>query len=619
MEAVIGQKGLDLLAQRMVEFIDVVSKKAPGFLIENFKNSQLILNKGLPEYAAAHFSKCETVRTLLKRDSPTVLEKIYEPHRFHFSDSEVTESQLHDEIGRGLKRIVVSGSAGSGKSVFLKRLFRSSIESGMTHYPIFFELRNLTLNSKATLLDEIFASIEKFTDGFTRKQFDFGLKKGLFFLMIDALDEAPSDRREAIAAELVEFGQKYWRCPIVVTSRPSESFVSWEGFYEAKLLPFSFAQCVSFISKVEFIEDKKVEFLEFLTEGEFENHRGFLSNPLLASMMLLTYDEYGDIPRRRHIFYEKCFLVLLKEHDSSKGRYRREFCSSLSYEDLQEVFTFFCAFSYWDDSYVFTKDTVNVYIADALKAAGLVAEVDHVCTDLVDSVSILQKDGGVYEFAHRSFQEFFFAKFVIKDREISLPEKISRVKGSLDLDGLVGMIYDMDKGYFERHWLLPMAQGILRDWRSSDPAIAPDRFIGKFFTRVTLRERAKSRDQETGSRLYYTHSVRVSRDEYSAVRSNLLLLEFMGEYGLEDDEIVAGRENSDEDLLSLFGFKEWPKERLHADFQISHHNRHKMVALGSGRFAHVLKVRLEKLAAHIEKTTEQRRVTLADRLLRPEE
>lgn len=614
------EKGIDLLAERIVELIDLISKKAPGFLIDQYKNGKLALSTGLPEYLSANYTKCETVRTLLKRDSPTLLEKVYEPHRFHINRNVIPESELHRDIGMNLQRTIVSGSAGSGKSVFLKRLFRKSIEDGITYYPVFFELRSMPPDGKTGLLESVYSSIVRYSENFTKKQFNFALKKGLFYLMIDALDEAPSAMRDLIDEEIMEIARKYPYCPIVLTSRPDDSFTSWEGFHIAHLLPFSQAQCESFIAKVDYPHEKKTEFLEFIKAGAYQKHQEFLSNPLLASMMLLTFDEYGDIPARKHVFYEKCFQVLLREHDSSKGKYRREFKSALNYENLEEVFTYFCVLSYLDRKFVLTKEEVKTYISDALQAIGVEGSPEAVCTDFVEAVTVLQRDGRYYEFTHRSFQEFFYAKFSVKDRDIPLVDKISEIREFGDSDGSVRMIADMDRTYFERDFLLPVALTICKDITNVDLSQSPDKLIGKFFARVGAKIpdndiAADGHDSNNNEKLTIYFSVTHDESEYLARRLNLILLNFISEYNLEVEEDRLSDELPNERVLEIFKIKEIPKRRGDMEFNINHHNRKKMVSLGCSRYALTVQRELEALTLRLRQSALTRKSKLSDRII----
>ena len=295
------------LANEFAKIIEALTQKAPGYAFSLYKNRELLLSKGLPSYLEANYHKCETVRTLIRRDAPVALDSIYVAPSFHMKRNVVTSEELIQAIGGELQPTVITGLAGSGKSVFLKRLFRKSIEDGHTFYPIFFELRSLASDADFSLQEVLFESVKKFAEGFTAGQFSFGLKRGSFFIIIDAFDESPVELRDRLSDEIVDFRRKYPRCPIVISSRPSEVFSTWEGFVEAKLQPFSKEQCISFISKIDFDAERKRQFKDALEADLFAKHKEFLSTHLLASMMLLPYDEYGEIPAKRHVFLKSVF------------------------------------------------------------------------------------------------------------------------------------------------------------------------------------------------------------------------------------------------------------------------------------------------------------------------
>ena len=44
-------------------------------------------------------------------------------------------------------------------------------------------------------------------------------------------------------------------------------------------------------------------------------------------------------------------------------------------------------------------------------------------------MSLLLQDGNFFEFIHRSFQEYFFAKFIVNDRKLELENKLDNIDG----------------------------------------------------------------------------------------------------------------------------------------------------------------------------------------------
>ncbi len=608
------QKGLDLLAQRFEKILAAILEKAPNFLVQQYKNSKLILDKGFKDYLGASYHRCETIRTLIKRDAPTILADVYEPPEFRINRDIVSSDELVRKIGVKLERTMVTGLAGSGKSLFLKSLFRGAIESGFSYYPVFFEIRSIARDSKRTLLEEIHESIAKFETGFTIRQFRFGLEKGIFFLLIDALDEAPLGRKTTMAEEICALSMKYPKCPFVVTSRPSPDFVSWEGFQEAHLQPFSKEKCLNFVRKIDYSADRKEEFIEALEKGLFEKHSPFLSNPLLASMMLLTFDEYGEIPAKRHVFFEKCFQVLLREHDVSKGRYRREFHSQLGYEDVESIFKYFCVFSYLERKFQFSRVEFSDFLLDAISSAGFTSQAEDLIMDFTDSISIIQMEGDHFEFVHRSFQEYFYAKFVVSDREVALLEKISEIPDLKLFDDTILMIADMDRRYFDMEFMLPQVKRVNKYFARIDPHEKPDLIISKLFARYVVRVNKGEEldDTRTFSEVY---SVSHDRDEYDRRLFNLIVHKFGDTYSLPgwNPRNVEFLDNEDR-VLRVFGLKS--KEDLINEkvLELSARNRAKLIELGSGEFARNIKDRFSRIEIHLQGQQSIRQSLLSEKL-----
>jgi hypothetical protein len=99
---------------------------------------------------------------------------------------------------------------------------------------------------------------------------------------------------------------KYSDCIFLVTSRPDETrFAGWNEFYVGKILPFDAKQVDLFIKKIDFDEKLKNRFILEVKKNLFKTHKEFLSNPLLCTMMLMTYNEFDEIPAKRHVFYSK--------------------------------------------------------------------------------------------------------------------------------------------------------------------------------------------------------------------------------------------------------------------------------------------------------------------------
>ncbi len=56
--------------------------------------------------------------------------------------------------------------------------------------------------------------------------------------------------------------------------------------------------------------ETKEKFMKDLDARLYYSHTQFASNPLLLTIMLMTYSSIGDIPRKMHIFYSKAFETM---------------------------------------------------------------------------------------------------------------------------------------------------------------------------------------------------------------------------------------------------------------------------------------------------------------------
>lgn len=556
------------------------------------------LKKGLPDYLAANYDRCQTLKTLLNRNDPIKLEDCFVAPDFNLKEEIISTNNFLTRVNESGGKVVVTGLAGSGKSVFLKYSFKRVIEEGHSYYPVFFELRMLNrLPVKdGILFSEIFQSIEACCESFTRAQFNHGLKRGAFYFLLDGFDELKQEIKEQVSSEIKALARNHHKCAIIVTSRPSDEFVSWEGFSEARLLPFDLEKAVEYISKLRFDEDKKKEFLDDLKGGLFENNEDFLSNPLLSAMMLLTYDSFGEIPEKRHIFYSKCFDVLAREHDASKGRYKRELFSNLTIDQFERVFMFFCAFSYVERQFSFNEEQMEKYVGDAISSCGTDAEVSAVIKDFRESISIMELDGLTYEFAHRSFQEYFYARFVVKDRKLSLEEKISWLVKRFILDDTIDMIADMDRTYFEDDFLLPRTKSLDDKLSNIDPEANPAGVLLKFFTRVAIDNNGRYEDEKRKPLLMYTPSNEGNNYIWFQARSKYRDVIFS-----EFKETAEERESRFTKMVEILS------REFDGEIKIHHTNNEKLKKVDDSYLAKEIKNTISLLRQHLEAMQDKRK------------
>jgi len=79
----------------------------------------------------------------------------------------------------------------------------------------------------------------------------------------------------------------------------------------------------------------------------------------------------------------------------------------------------------------------------------------------------------------------------------------------------------------------------------------------------------------------------------------------MLEYDLEIEQVEQEVELSDDEKLRIFGISELPPDnsmpRTSTEFKVNHQNRHRLVALQSGRYSLTLIARIRALVTRLEK------------------
>lgn len=590
---------LSTVATRAIEksattLIDKISFK---FAKDKLEIIKFRLSKGLPNYLSANYAKCQTLKTLLNRNDPIPIEDCFVAPDFKIKDDIVSSEDILHLVNQTADKIVITGLAGSGKSVFLKYSFRNVIQQGYSYYPIFFELRSLNNLSARDgfLVSEIYKSVKSCCESFSRVQFEHGLKCGGFYFLLDGFDELKHEIREQVSSEIQALSRIYNKCAIIVTSRPSGDFVAWEGFSEAALQPFDLKKALEYIGKLRFDADKKEDFINDLKTGLFESNRDFLSNPLLAAMMLLTYDSFGEIPEKRHIFYSKCFDVLAREHDASKGRYKRELYSKLTMEQLEKVFMFFCAASYSERELSFSEQQMTQYVGNAISYCGADAEISAVVKDFRESISIMELVGLNYEFAHRSFQEYFYAKFVVTDRRLPLKDKVHWLCEKFALDDTVEMIADMDQNYFEDDFLLPEIKFLDKKISTLDPETSPAGVLSKFFTRIHGSDRGRKEIEEDVYPIFYTHQEGINTFVWYQALSK-----YHNELSLGDTAKSVPKDILSQEFKILI-------EEFGGEVKMHHKNNEKLRRVGATRTAVQSKLAISLLRQHLEEKQDKRK------------
>ncbi|MFY9549028.1 NACHT domain-containing protein [Miniphocaeibacter sp.] len=446
-------------------------------------------NFPLSNYLIKLREKYSMIKTLLYSDQPrsfydfyvcnSIERRIPKPGRHGVSyETEIIENITFISLLEYSRFIILSGTGGLGKSMMMRHLLLDSIEcyKETEVIPVFIPLKDYD-ETTGSLFDYAYTKMESLGGNITESQFGNTLEKGLCLLLFDGLDEIGTVHAKRFELELEKFTDKYPENYFVLSSRPYQDFVSYSRFTVLRLRPFSKLQAMQLIEKLEFRLDEPIIKKKFYHELEhqlYRTHREFTENPLLLTIMLMTFEQFAEIPSKMHIFYREAFLALSQKHDASKGAYKRTLRTGLSTDRFADYFAELCSRSYHDEKFELDETEFAKYyneLKEREKEQDRITNAEDFLYDLCTNMCLMYFEGGKYHFTHRSFQEYFCALYFSKQKDKNLKEignffenRRTRTYG----DKTFSMLYDMISAKVEEYIFLPLLDDLYKKCDKED-------------------------------------------------------------------------------------------------------------------------------------------------------
>ena len=432
---------------------------------------QIVQNR-LLEYQVEEYNRNVTVKTILHRTKPVNLFSIYHPlniFRIYENKYEKISTASVIDLFSDKQFLTIVGDAGSGKSMLLKYLFVQSTKEQF-RFPIQVELRYLNGydgDLDLFIKDRIFLYHKLGIDDNVISQL---LNSGNFVFFLDGYDEIDSSIKFKATKLIDEFVKRYNKNYYLITSRPYNEIDLFPLFHNTKIETLYGDDVNQFVEKVMSLTQNEIKEKILISINKEENrpYRSFLSNPLLLSMFILSYQSYAEIPQRRSEFYRQVFDVLFQMHDSmSKMAYVREKVSGLSKDQFELLLETFSFLTFLNEKYYFSKDYI-FYIFDKIKRNKPKLNFDNqkLLEDLLRAISIITKDGTNFTFPHISLQEYFAARYIAdlgiqnKRRVYSkIKDKVLKSHGS-GMFNFIWVLEEIDRKFACTELLLPVLDHI---------------------------------------------------------------------------------------------------------------------------------------------------------------
>lgn len=416
-------------------------------------------------YYKRAYNNYSIINTLAFKERVKKLKDIYIPLTIYPVDNKKEKKltkiegypkDLLDKYGR----ILITDTAGMGKSTLMKRMFLDVID-GQFGIPIFIELRRLNENND--ILNEVAIQLDGLNDGFDKGILETLFVDGEFIFFFDGYDEISSRNKAFVTRNIQDFVAKAPNNKYILTSRPEEELACFGEFQEFRIRELKKVESYDLLRKYDISGKTSRLLISKLETGNYSMINEFLKNPLLVSLLFAAFDFKQTIPLKKHIFYRQVFDAYFDSHDLSKGdSYVHEKKSNLDLDDFDKVMRKIGYECLRKQKIEFEKDEL-LNIIDSAKSgfSNLKFASTSLLGDLLKAVPLFCQDGIYYKWVHKSLQEYFAAEFIYKDSKNNQDAILTALYKSKKIDlyiNLLDLYFDIDPVGFQKNIVKPLLE-----------------------------------------------------------------------------------------------------------------------------------------------------------------
>jgi predicted NACHT family NTPase len=361
--------------------------------------------------------------------------------------SRITEKRiLGVDAVKHYPKLMVLGKPGSGKTTFLKYIAIECSSGNLLSslVPIFITIREFAEAKHQTSCLKFIAKILS-NSSITDNQITEIIEQGKALILLDGLDEIREEDTPRIIKEIREFSDYYHTNRFVITGRIAAREYMFETFTEVEVADFNDQQIQTFVRKWFQAKKSDSETAERLIEQLQFNPpiREIATNPLLLTLLLLEFEEVGDLPCERAELYRQGIATLLKKWDIKRGIERDQVYKNLWVSRKKDLLSQIALMMFERKDFFLKKRDVGRYIAEFIRnlpdaqtdPEALQFDSETVLKSIESQHGLLvERARDIYSFSHLTFQEYFTARKIVKSSE---PQALERA-----LQGLVSHITD---------------------------------------------------------------------------------------------------------------------------------------------------------------------------------
>jgi len=424
-----------------------------GVLKKPMEDLLAIGGKGIREYfrqwqasinldaLAQRIEQVGFITTIASRQASTVDEIYYAAHLKQGKGVRTTNS-ADEFFSARIRLAVIHGTAGQGKSVFLRYLCLHDLRQGKK-IPLFIELRKIDSDNDLLVLIRKHVISLGFNEKLIEPFIGNMLNTGKIRIYLDGFDEVKREYALSVKENIQMLLNKNQKLEIVLSSRPgalSQYLIDIGRLQQYEIAPLTEKDYAGFFDKIGVPPETKERLLVAIHRSNAQIKR-LLSTPLMLTLLVLTCGMQQDLPDTLPEFYDSLFNLLSSMHDGTKPGYVRQKATSLSNLELEALFR---AFSFSSKELVgrisLNPSQFEQSFQYALKLTETRCTTEGFRTDITETVCLMVKEGMDATFVHKSIQEYYAASFIhrIEDDSLAL-----QVLGSIEGNHLYSWLNEL--------------------------------------------------------------------------------------------------------------------------------------------------------------------------------
>jgi NACHT domain len=447
--------GINAIATNLMK-VSIESSWNPLLRFSKKTKEEFTLNFAAPakEYAAKYYKRHGLVKTL-GMNEPVYLDKLYinvqvlkedlarcfdsldsqealfrkqRSQSFHFGNNDKRPGL---EIANERQYLMVLGGPGIGKTTFLRKIGLEALKGKKGSYqhdliPVLLELRLFrdgTIDLKQAIAQEFancgLSNYEKCTEKL--------LTDGKLLILLDALDEVPTDRTAEMVGEIQDFVDQYSENRFIASCRIAAYRNTFQRFTDITIADFDDNQIQNFIANW-FLSHDLVEWgkvcWEKLNSDEHRSTKELAHTPLLLTLICIIHKKTGNFPANKATLYERALQVLLEEWDASKQISRESLYKGWDSKRKTLMLAEVAHTSFVENKLFFQGQEIAKLIEAVIKEMlpdEKLIDGKKVIRDIETQHGILvARDEGIYSFSHLTIQEYLTAYHIVENDEIQL-------------------------------------------------------------------------------------------------------------------------------------------------------------------------------------------------------